>query len=111
MVHINYSAITNRSIISHAGTVRHIGQLFFSNALNKEILSQGFYANNTETRTYNDEDNISDSENADGYNAHTFTKPLGRTETDGILAYIIIEVDSTFVTYIASTNYAFNGLE
>ncbi|CAE6443164.1 unnamed protein product [Rhizoctonia solani] len=111
MVHTNYSVATNGSIISQAGTVRHIGQLFFEDTLNEKILSQGIYANTTETRTYNDEDGILDSENADGYNAYASTELLGETETDGILAYITIGVDPSFVTTITSTNYASNGLE
>ncbi|KAG8727480.1 hypothetical protein FRC11_013073, partial [Ceratobasidium sp. 423] len=111
MVHTNYSVATNDSIISHAGTVRHIGQLFFDDALNEKILSQGIYANTTESRTYNDEDSILDSENADGYNAYASTELMGETETDGILAYITIGVDPTFVTSITSTNYASGGLE
>ncbi|CAE6481167.1 unnamed protein product [Rhizoctonia solani] len=88
MIHTNYSVATNGLIISHAGNVRHIGQLFFEDELNEKILSQGVYANTTETRTYNDEDSILDSENADGYNAYASTELLGETETDGILAYI-----------------------
>ncbi|KAB5590140.1 hypothetical protein CTheo_6405 [Ceratobasidium theobromae] len=111
MIHTNYSVATNGSIISHAGNVRHIGQLFFDDALNEVILSQGVYANTTETRTYNDEDSILDSENADGYNAYATTELLGKTETDGILAYITIGVDPTFETSITSTNYAAAGLE
>jgi protocatechuate 3,4-dioxygenase beta subunit len=70
MIHTNYSVATNGSIISHAGSVRHIGQLFFDDELNEKIVTQGVYANTTETRTYNDEDSILDSENADGYNAY-----------------------------------------
>ncbi|CAE6403041.1 unnamed protein product [Rhizoctonia solani] len=111
MIHTNYSVATNGSIISHAGNVRHIGQLFFDDELNEKILSQGVYANTTETRTYNDEDNILDSENADGYNAYASTELLGETETDGILAYITIGVDPTFDTSITSTNYVTAGLD
>ncbi|KAB5588551.1 hypothetical protein CTheo_8009 [Ceratobasidium theobromae] len=111
MIHTNYSVATNGSIISHAGTVRHIGQLFFDDELNEVILSQGVYANTTETRTYNTEDSILDSENADGYNAYASTELLGETETDGILAYITIGVDPTFETSITSTNYMTAGLE
>ncbi|CAE6437573.1 unnamed protein product [Rhizoctonia solani] len=111
MIHTNYSVATNGSIVSHAGTVRHIGQLFFDDTLNEKIVSQGVYANTTESRTYNDEDSILDSENADGYNAYASTELLGETETDGILAYITIGVDPTFVTSINSTNYASGGLE
>ncbi|CUA68574.1 hypothetical protein RSOLAG22IIIB_13751 [Rhizoctonia solani] len=70
MVHTNYSVATNGSIISHAGSVRHIGQLFFDDTLNEKIVTQGVYANTTESRTYNDADGILDSENADGYNAY-----------------------------------------
>ncbi|CAE6450257.1 unnamed protein product [Rhizoctonia solani] len=111
MIHTNYSVATNGSIISHAGNVRHIGQLFFDDELNEKILSQGVYANTTESRTYNDEDSILDSENADGYNAYASTELLGETETDGILAYITIGVDPTFETSITSTNYVTAGLE
>ncbi|ELU36540.1 dioxygenase domain-containing protein [Rhizoctonia solani AG-1 IA] len=128
MIHTNYSVATNGSIISHAGNVRHIGQLFFDDDLNDKILSQGVYANTSETRTYNDEDSILDSENADGYNAYASTELLGETETDGILAYIsmfihkrnnsgtnrsriAIGVDPTSETSITSTNYVTAGLE
>ncbi|EUC55711.1 protocatechuate-dioxygenase beta subunit protein, putative [Rhizoctonia solani AG-3 Rhs1AP] len=111
MVHTNYSVASNGSIISHTGTVRHIGQLFFDDILNEKIVTQGVYANTTETRTYNDEDGILDSENADGYNAYASTELLGETETDGVLAYITIGVDPTFVTSITSTNYASGELE
>ncbi|KAG8698464.1 hypothetical protein FRC11_014405, partial [Ceratobasidium sp. 423] len=61
---------TNGSIISHTGNVCHIGQLFFANELNEKILLQGIYANTTKSHTYNDEDGILDSKNADGYNAY-----------------------------------------
>ncbi|KAG9089415.1 hypothetical protein FRC06_001564 [Ceratobasidium sp. 370] len=70
MVHTNYSVASNGSIISHAGQVRHIGQVFFEDDLNEQIVTQGVYANTTQTRTYNIDDSILDSENADGYNAY-----------------------------------------
>ena len=88
MVQTNYSVATNGSIISHAGSLHHMGQLFFEDTLNEKILTQGVYANTTQSRTYNTEDNILDSENADGYNAFASTELLGESETDGILAYI-----------------------
>ncbi|KAG8684629.1 hypothetical protein FRC11_011824 [Ceratobasidium sp. 423] len=105
MVQTNYSVATNGSIISHAGSLHHIGQLFFEDTLNDAIVTQGVYANTTQSRTYNTEDNILDSENADGYNAIASTELLGETETDGILAYISIGVDPTFVGSITTTNY------
>ncbi|KAG8719914.1 hypothetical protein FRC09_010401 [Ceratobasidium sp. 395] len=111
MIHTNYSVATNGSIISHAGQVRHIGQIFFEDDLNEKIVTQGVYANTTQTRTYNTDDSILDSENADGYNAYASTELLGETETDGILAYITIGVDPTFVGSITSTNYVTSGLE
>lgn len=70
MVQTNYSVATNGSIISHAGQVHHIGQIFFDDSLNDEIVTQGVYANTTQSRTTNAEDSILDSENADGYNAY-----------------------------------------
>ncbi|KAG8737022.1 hypothetical protein FRC11_002270 [Ceratobasidium sp. 423] len=41
MIHTNYSVITNGLVISHAGNVCYIGQLFFDDKLNENILSQG----------------------------------------------------------------------
>ncbi|EUC56314.1 dioxygenase [Rhizoctonia solani AG-3 Rhs1AP] len=111
MVQTNYSVATNGSIISHAGSLHHIGQLFFEDTLNEKIVTQGVYANTTQSRTYNTEDNILDSENADGYNAMASTELLGESETDGILAYITIGVDPTFVGSITSTNYVTADLE
>ncbi|KAF8760387.1 protocatechuate 3-aspergillus oryzae [Rhizoctonia solani] len=101
----NYSVATNGSIISHAGSLHHIGQLFFEETLNERIVTQGVYANTTQIRTYNAEDSILDSENADGYNAILSTELLGETERDGILAYITIGVDPTFSSSIYSSNY------
>ncbi|KDN36946.1 hypothetical protein RSAG8_10480, partial [Rhizoctonia solani AG-8 WAC10335] len=111
MVQTNYSVATNGSIISHAGSLHHIGQLFFDDTLNNKIVAQGVYANTTQSRTYNTEDNILDSENADGYNAIASTELLGESETDGILAYITIGVDPTFFGSITSTNYVTLDLE
>jgi hypothetical protein len=88
MIQTNYSVATNGSIISHAGSLHHIGQLFFEETLNDKIVTQGVYANTTQIRTYNVEDSILDSENADGYNAILSTELLGETEVDGILAYM-----------------------
>ncbi|KAG9077646.1 hypothetical protein FRC06_008789, partial [Ceratobasidium sp. 370] len=85
--------------------------IFFDDALNDQIVTQGVYANTTQSRTYNIDDSILDSENADGYNAYASTEFLGEAATDGILAYITIGVDSTFEGAITSTNYANNGLE
>ncbi|CAE6471234.1 unnamed protein product [Rhizoctonia solani] len=111
MVQTNYSVATNGSIISHAGSLHHIGQLFFEDTLSDAIVTKGVYANTTQSRTYNTEDNILDSENADGYNAIASTELLGESETDGILAYITIGVDPTFVGSITSTNYVTLDLE
>ncbi|KAF8690227.1 protocatechuate 3-aspergillus oryzae, partial [Rhizoctonia solani] len=105
MIQTNYSVATNGSIISHAGSLHHIGQLFFEETLNERIVTQGVYANTTQIRTYNAEDSILDSENADGYNAILSTELLGETERDGILAYITIGVDPTFSSSIYSSNY------
>ncbi|CCO34095.1 hypothetical protein BN14_08187 [Rhizoctonia solani AG-1 IB] len=111
MIQTNYSVATNGSIISHAGSLHHIGQLFFEETLNDKIVTQGVYANTTQIRTYNVEDSILDSENADGYNAILSTELLGETEVDGILAYMTIGVDPTFTNSIYSSNYVTRVLE
>ncbi|CUA67340.1 hypothetical protein RSOLAG22IIIB_13403 [Rhizoctonia solani] len=105
MVQTNYSVAANGSIISHAGSLRHIGQLFFDDSLSDKIVTQGVYANTTQRRVYNSKDGIMDDQNADGYNAIVSTELLGESETDGILAYITIGIDPTFVGSITSTNY------
>ncbi|KAH7344204.1 hypothetical protein B0J17DRAFT_566283, partial [Rhizoctonia solani] len=111
MVQTNYSVSTNGSIISYAGSLHHIGQLFFKDMLNDAIVTQGVYANMTQSHTYNTEDNILDSKNADGYSAIASTKLLGESEVDGILAYITIGVDPMFIGLITLTNYVTLDLE
>lgn len=70
MVHTNYTVASNGTIISQAGQVRHIGRLFFEDSLNDQIVEQGVYANNTHSRTYNEDDPVFDVQNANGYNAY-----------------------------------------
>lgn len=70
MVQTNYTVATNGSIISHAGQVHHVGQIFFDEAMNTQVLAQPAYVNTTQVRTVNDDDSILAEENADGFNAY-----------------------------------------
>ncbi len=58
-----------RTVISKAGTVRHIGQFFFDDEWNDQVLNTTVYAMNKQSRTRNDQDSILAEENSDGNNA------------------------------------------
>ncbi|KDN45852.1 hypothetical protein RSAG8_04685, partial [Rhizoctonia solani AG-8 WAC10335] len=85
--------------------VRHIGQLFFDEDLNAQVLAQPAYLDTTQTRTVNDGDDILATENADGYNAFAAAQLLGADVSEGVLAYITLGVDTSFQGSIVSTNY------
>ncbi|CAE6438023.1 unnamed protein product [Rhizoctonia solani] len=95
---------TNGSIVSHAGQVRHIGQLFFDEDLNTQVLAQPAYLDTTQTRTVNDDDDILATENADGYNA--FAASWALMFLKGFWRILVtLGVDTSFQGSIVSTNY------
>jgi hypothetical protein len=59
----------NSTLISHAGTIAHIGQFFYNETWNDQVFELYPYNTNTNERTYNDEDSILAEENADGNSA------------------------------------------
>jgi hypothetical protein len=69
MVHTNWQQSDNGTIISHAGTVAHIGQFFFDESWNDQVFELPPYTFNTNNRTYNVDDFIYAQENADGNDA------------------------------------------
>ncbi|KAB5588898.1 hypothetical protein CTheo_7664 [Ceratobasidium theobromae] len=105
MVHTNYSVATNGSIISHAGEVRHIGQSFFDEDLNDQVLAQPAYLNTTQIRTLNDDDSVLTDQNTDGYNAVADAELIGAGVSEGVLAYIILGVDTMCTSNVIGTNY------
>ena len=83
-----------RTLISHAGTVVHTGQIFFHEAWNDRVFSISPYTSNTNHRTLNKDDWILKEQNADGNNAYLDLELIGQSFEDGILGYI-----STFPSF------------
>jgi protocatechuate 3,4-dioxygenase beta subunit len=110
MFHSNWSASENGTLISHAGTNIHVGQLFFEEQWNDEVFATDIYSANTQTRTLNSEDSILTDQSADGNNAFVDIEMLGETVEDGLYGYITIAVDPTNSLQIQNTNY-FNSTD
>jgi protocatechuate 3,4-dioxygenase beta subunit len=60
---------TDRTLISHAGAVAHIGQFFFDESWNDKVFALPPYTYDTNNRTLNSQDSIFAQENADGNDA------------------------------------------
>lgn len=105
MVHLNYETSDNGTLVSHSGSLLHIGQFFFEESWNDAVYATTPYVENTNNRTYNDEDGILDQANADGNSAFLDLELLGDDVSDGILGYITIGVDSTAAYSINNGNY------
>uniref|UniRef100_A0A0W0F7Q7 Aromatic compound dioxygenase n=1 Tax=Moniliophthora roreri TaxID=221103 RepID=A0A0W0F7Q7_MONRR len=106
MIHMNWTESANGTLVSHAGSLLHIGQMFFEESWNEQVYALSPYTDNTEnSRTYNDEDNILEQENADGNSAYLALELLGDSIEDGILGYITIGVNSSASYSITNTNY------
>ncbi|KII92614.1 hypothetical protein PLICRDRAFT_478582 [Plicaturopsis crispa FD-325 SS-3] len=103
--HLNWSVADNGTLISHAGTVIHIGQFFFNETWNDKVFATDPYTQNTNNRTLNSEDSILAQENADGNNAFLDLYQLGDDITDGVLGYITVGVNSSASYNITNTNY------
>ncbi|CEL63682.1 hypothetical protein RSOLAG1IB_05443 [Rhizoctonia solani AG-1 IB] len=106
MVQTNYTVFANGTIGSKLGDLHHIGQIFFDDALNDQVVALPTYSNTTHTRTRNEQDGILRGANTDGYNSYADAGLLGEKIEDGVLAYITIGVDSSRHVNISSTNYA-----
>jgi hypothetical protein len=78
----------NRTLISKAGSVQHIGQFFFDEEWNNRVMNTTEYANNEQSRTLNNADSILTQANADGNNAFVSLELVGESIEDGLLGYI-----------------------
>ena len=58
-----------RTLVSHSGTLVHVGQFFMDDDWNDQVFALNPYTENTNNRTYNEDDSIFAEENADGNNA------------------------------------------
>ncbi|KAG8775044.1 hypothetical protein FRC16_004909, partial [Serendipita sp. 398] len=85
MIHQNITYHTNGTIISASGSLRHIGQIFFDEALNAEVLAQEAYSGTGQSRTYNADDGILEQANTGGFSAFADVERLGDSLEDGLL--------------------------
>ncbi|KAI3605240.1 hypothetical protein WG66_013136 [Moniliophthora roreri] len=105
MFHIGYETAPNGTLISHSGNLVHIGQLYFDDAFNDQILALEPYTANPNTRTLNQDDIYLQEQLEDDNNAFIAVELLGETLADGILGYITVGIDSTASYGISNTNY------
>jgi hypothetical protein len=107
MVHFNATILPNNTITG--GTVSHVGQLFFDQALITEVEKVAPYSTNTQPLTTNAQDFImaQESENGDPVLEYTF---LGANVESGIFGWIAFGVDpSANRTVVAAATYGENG--
>ncbi|KIM22597.1 hypothetical protein M408DRAFT_282639 [Serendipita vermifera MAFF 305830] len=96
MVHQNISYHTNGTIMSASGGLRHIGQLYFDEAVNTEVLAQAAYKGSKhEHNIDNTQDYYMDQANSNGYSAFIDVEKLGNSLDDGLLGYITIGIDTS----------------
>ncbi|PVF99178.1 aromatic compound dioxygenase [Serendipita vermifera] len=105
MVHQDIEYHSNGTFISSSGGLRHIGQIFFDEAVNDEVFEQAVYQGSGHTRTYNDDDGILEQSNTGGYSAFAEIEKIGDSLDDGLLGYITIGIDSSAAYRISTTNY------
>ncbi|CAE6488155.1 unnamed protein product [Rhizoctonia solani] len=104
IVTTNWTYLTNGTVVSKSGNTRHIGQIFFDEELNDQVLATAAYQNSTQVRLENYRDGILSAQNSHGHNAFVDPVMLGESVEDGILAYITIGVDTGFETSIYTNN-------
>lgn len=105
MIHQDIEYHSNGTIISSSGGLRHIGQIFFDEATNQEVLAQAEYQDTGNSRTYNNQDGILAQANEGGHSAFAEVEKLGDGLEDGLLGYITIGIDSSASRTISTTNY------
>lgn len=105
MVHQNINYHDNGTIISASGQLRHVGQIFYDEEINNQVLAQAAYQDTGNNRTYNAQDGILQQANEGGYSAYAEIEFLGETLADGLLGYITIGIDTTASYNISTNNY------
>ncbi|KAG8694174.1 hypothetical protein FRC09_010020, partial [Ceratobasidium sp. 395] len=85
MVHTSWTKSANGTIVSHSGSLRHIGQLFFQESLNDQVVALAPYTSTKQRRTLNSGDGIYAQQNSRGFNGVVATELMGSTVSAGIL--------------------------
>lgn len=105
MTHMDWSMSDNGTLVSHAGSLTHVGQFFMDETWNDEVFTLEPYTSNTNSRTLNTEDGILSEQNSDGYNGFLALEMIGEDISEGVLGYITIGIDTTASYSIHNTNY------
>ncbi|KAL5512182.1 hypothetical protein ACEPAG_3467 [Sanghuangporus baumii] len=105
MVHTDWSQSPNGTLISHSGSLNHIGQMFFDEEWNDRILEREPYSLNEARRTRNDEDHDFRRASVDRSSAIVEVEMLGDSLDQGLIGFITIGIDMTADYSIHSGNY------
>ncbi|PAV20642.1 aromatic compound dioxygenase [Pyrrhoderma noxium] len=104
IVHTDWEESENGTIISQAGSINHIGQLFFEEEWSEKICSLSPYTENKGKRLTNEEDHLFKDEGG----VIVQLEKLGDDIEDGLVGFITVVVDTTAKYTIHSTNF-YNG--
>ncbi|KAJ4464940.1 aromatic compound dioxygenase [Lentinula aciculospora] len=106
MIHLNWEKSDNGTFVSTSGSVLHIGQFFFEEKWNDQVYATSPYTENTNKRTYNDQDGqMVVSEDADGNSAIIDLSLIGEELNEGLVGFITVGVDSRASYQITNKNY------
>jgi len=106
MVHKDWSQSPNGTLVSHAGTLLHIGQAFFPETWNDQVYRVPPYPSNTQRRTLNNQDRFLTDASRNGYSAFTDVQFLsGSDMSGGLVGYLTLGVDSRSSYTITNKNY------
>lgn len=102
MVHNNWKANANGTLVSGGGSVNHIGQFFFEESWNDRVFATSPYNTTRQPRTLNSQDFIAIQA---GRSAYTNLQYLsGSSVAGGLLGYITVVVDGNANYRIQNAN-------
>ncbi|THU80275.1 aromatic compound dioxygenase [Dendrothele bispora CBS 962.96] len=108
MMHSNWEESPNGTIISHAGSVVHTGQIYFEESWNDRVYSMELYNNSKNTRIRNVDDFLFKEQleiAPEGYNPFLELELLGERIEDGLVGYMTLGVDLDASYPIKNPNY------
>ncbi|KAJ3914563.1 Intradiol ring-cleavage dioxygenase [Lentinula edodes] len=89
MIHMNWERSDNGTFVSTSGNLLHVGQFFFEERWNDKVYATSPYTENTNKRTYNDQDGqMNDSEDPNGNSAIVDISFAGEDLTEGLVGLI-----------------------
>lgn len=110
MVHTNITYNSNGTYTSRSGSLVHVGQMFFDDALSDKVVALSPYTSTSMTRQLNAADSILAQENSNGYSAYVDASPIDESDiSKGVLGFITVGVDSTALHEVTSYNYYSGG--